>query len=157
MYKKLSDIALIIMGQSPKSIYYNQEKRGLPFLQGRKTFGTMYPYFDTWTEKWNKEAVENDVLFTVRAPVGDINITKNRIAIGRGIAAIRATNCHPKYLYYLLESNRNKFLSTSTGTIFDSINVKQLESITLLVHSHKIQNHIVDTIAHHLMLLSIFL
>ena len=147
MTKKLSDIAIITMGQSPSSAAYNTSCIGLPFLQGRTTFGKKYPHFDIWTSQWNKEAQTNDILFTVRAPVGDINIANTRIAIGRGIAAIHPTLVSTKYLYYLLLANKNKFLTSAAGTIFDSINKDALESIVLDVHSEDEQKHIVNTIS----------
>lgn len=149
MLKKLSDIAIITMGQSPSSSAYNTCCIGLPFLQGRTTFGDKYPYFETWTTQWNKEAQPNDILFTVRAPVGDINIANTRIAIGRGIAAIHPTKVLTKYLYYLLFANKDKLLISSVGTIFDSINKNALESIALDIHSEDEQSHIVNTISFH--------
>lgn len=145
MIYKLSDISDITMGQSPKSSAYNNSRNGLPFLQGRTTFGDKYPYFDTWTAEWNKEAQTGDILFTVRAPVGDLNIAQERIAIGRGIAAIHPTKVSTLYLFYLLQANRRKFLTSSAGTIFDSINKDALESISLIVHNTEEQRHIVNT------------
>lgn len=147
MLAKFSDIAIVTMGQSPKSSAYNSNKDGLPFLQGRTTFGDKYPYFDTWTTEWNKEANKGDILFTVRAPVGDINIATTRIAIGRGIAAITPKSVDSLYLYYLLQANRHNFLTSSAGTIFDSINKDALESIVLNVHNKDEQHHIVNTIS----------
>ena len=135
------------MGQSPTSSAYNNECIGLPFLQGKTTFGDKYPYFDTWTSQWNKEAQINDILFTVRAPVGDLNIANTKIAIGRGIAAIHPINISTKYLYYLLLANKDKFLTSSAGTIYDSINKEALGSVILDVHSIDLQNHIVNTIS----------
>ena len=146
MLKKLSDIAIITMGQSPSSSAYNTSFIGLPFLQGRTTFGDKYPRFDTWTSQWNKEAQTNDILFTVRAPVGDLNIANTCIAIGRGIAAIHPMLTSTKYLYYLLLANKHKFLTSATGTIFNSINKDALESIILDVHSEDDQNHIVNIV-----------
>lgn len=145
MLKKLNDIANITMGQSPKSSAYNTDGQGLPFLQGRTTFGDKFPYFDTWTTKWNKEALTNDILFTVRAPVGDINIATCNIAIGRGIAAIHPTEVTSEYLYYLLSANKDKFATSSAGTIYDSINRDALTNVQLDVHSRPEQLHIVDT------------
>lgn len=63
MHKRLCDIADITMGQSPKSSTYNQNGEGLPFLQGRTTFGNKYPLLNTWTTRWNKECAEGDILF----------------------------------------------------------------------------------------------
>ena len=149
MLYKLSEIASITMGQSPKSSTYNSEMLGLPFLQGRTTFGDKYPYFDTWTTEWNKEANLNDILFTVRAPVGDLNIATTKIAIGRGIAAIHPTKVSTLYLFYLLQANKHNFLTSSAGTIFDSINKDALESIQLDIHTEQDQRHIVNTILSH--------
>lgn len=145
MNKKLIDIADITMGQSPKSSAYNSEGNGMPFLQGRTTFGDKYPSFDTWTTEWNKEALPNDLLFTVRAPVGDINIATTNIAIGRGIAAIHPKEVSTKYLYYLLIANKDKFITSSAGTIYDSFNKDALKNVQLDVHSESDQRHIVDT------------
>jgi len=149
MQCKLSEIASITMGQSPKSTAYNTDMIGLPFLQGRTTFGDKYPTFDTWTSEWNKEANYNDILFTVRAPVGDLNIATTKIAIGRGIAAIHPTKVSTLYLYYLLQANKHIFLTSSAGTIFDSINKDALESIQLDIHTEQEQRHIVNTILSH--------
>ena len=146
MYKLLKDIAQITMGQSPKSSCYNSNNLGLPFLQGRTTFGRLFPFYDTWTTEWNKEALPNDILFTVRAPVGDVNICQTNTAIGRGIASIRAINCDSKYLFYLLQANNKLFSSNSTGTIFESINKDSLENTQLFIHSDEEQVHIVNTI-----------
>ena len=145
MHKLLKEIAIITMGQSPKSSCYNTIGVGLPFLQGRTTFGRIYPFYDTWSSEWNKTALPNDILFTVRAPVGDVNICKIETAIGRGLASIRAINCDNKYLFYLLQANNKLFTSNSTGTIFESINKDTLENTKLFIHSKEQQNHIVNT------------
>lgn len=146
MHKLLKEIAIITMGQSPKSSCYNTNSVGLPFLQGKTTFGRIYPSYDTWSSEWNKTALPNDILFTVRAPVGDVNMCKTETAIGRGIASIRAINCNNKYLFYLLQANNNLFTSNSTGTIFESINKDTLENTKFYIHSKEKQNHIVNTI-----------
>ena len=146
MQIKLSDLCNITMGQSPKSIYYNKSKIGTPFMQGCTTFGRIYPRIDTWTTTYNKSADSNDILFTVRAPVGDINIALTKIAIGRGLAALKPTSVSTKYLYYLLLSNRDLFTNNSSGTVYDSINKSALENITLNIHSKNQQLLIVDII-----------
>jgi type I restriction enzyme S subunit len=146
MIKKLNEISEIIMGQSPRSSFYNREGVGLPFLQGCTTFGRLYPAYDTWTSDYNKVALSGDILFTVRAPVGDVNLCKTKTAIGRGLASIRATSVLPKYLFYLLQSNKDAFVSSSSGTIYQSINKDKLGDIHLNIHSASEQQHIVDAI-----------
>lgn len=148
MQVKLSDLCNITMGQSPKSIYYNKEGFGIPFMQGCTTFGRLFPSIDTWTTSYNKLANPNDILFTVRAPVGDINIALTNIAIGRGLAALKPTSVSTKYLYYLLLSNRELFTNNSSGTVYDSINKYTLENTILNIHSYNDQLLIVDIIAY---------
>ncbi|HDK42470.1 MAG TPA: hypothetical protein ENG87_03765 [Candidatus Pacearchaeota archaeon] len=75
----------IIMGQSPKSEYYNKEKKGLAFFQGKKEFNYKFPNIEIWTEKYNKEADKGDLLVSIRAPIGPCNISPEKCAIGRGI------------------------------------------------------------------------
>ena len=142
----LGQIAIVTMGQSPSSEYYNSNHNGLPFLQGCTTFGRLYPTYDIWSSFYNKEAFPGDILFTVRAPVGDVNMCKDHIAIGRGLASIKALNVLPKYLFYLLQANKHQFQFASSGTIYQSINRDKLLSVELNVHSPEDQRHIVGTI-----------
>lgn len=124
---KLKEFSKIIMGQSPKSEFYNTNGKGTPFLQGVRTFGEIYPSIDTFTTKIHKTAEKGDVLFTVRAPVGEVNISPTKLCIGRGLASISSKN--NKFLYYLLKSSKEKFNSVSTGTIYSSINKNMLENL----------------------------
>lgn len=145
MRVKLKDIAEITMGQSPESKYYNSIQKGLPFLQGRTTFGRMFPSYDTWASKYNKTANANDILMSVRAPVGDLNICQVTTAIGRGIAAIRGTSVATSYLYYLLLANKDIIGSRATGSVYDSISKPDLENLEFDVHNSQDQVHIVNT------------
>ncbi|HJJ06087.1 MAG TPA: restriction endonuclease subunit S [Clostridiaceae bacterium] len=129
---KLKDIADINMGQSPSGSSYNNNGRGIPFLQGNKTFGFLYPTIDTWTTEPKKIGKRNSVLMSVRAPVGDLNIANKDICIGRGLCSIEMKNGNNQYLYYLLKNSIKKIKMKSTGTVFDSINRKELENIEIL-------------------------
>jgi type I restriction enzyme S subunit len=82
----------LIMGQSPPSSSYNQNKKGLPFLQGKAEFGEIYPQPIKWCDKPIKVAEKNDILISVRAPVGDLNLADQKYCVGRGLAAIRLKN-----------------------------------------------------------------
>ena len=129
---KLKDIADINMGQSPSGSSYKNNGRGIPFLQGNKTFGFLYPTIDTWTTEPKKIGKKNSVLMSVRAPVGDLNIANKDICIGRGLCSIEMKNGNNQYLYYLLKNSIKKIKMKSTGTVFDSINRKELENIEIL-------------------------
>ena len=120
------------MGQSPSGNSYNNNGRGIPFLQGNKTFGFLYPTIDTWTTEPKKIGKKNSVLMSVRAPVGDLNIANKDICIGRGLCSIEMKNGNNQYLYYLLKNSIKKIKMKSTGTVFESINRKELENIEIL-------------------------
>lgn len=129
---KLGDVAEINMGQSPKSEFYNQDKIGLPFLQGNRTFGLKYPYFDTYCSEPTKIAKHGEILFSVRAPVGDINIANDEICIGRGLCAINSKNKNNEFLYYLLHFLKNEIINNESGSVFGSINRTDLSNINIL-------------------------
>lgn len=121
--KKIEDIAYVTMGQSPLSKFYNKNGKGIEFLQGVRTFGRMYPTFDTFTTSFNKSSEKNDILLSVRAPVGEVNLSPRKIAIGRGLASLSPkNNIDNIYLYYLILSIGKKMNYSSNGTIFNSIN-----------------------------------
>jgi len=137
----LKDIATIIMGQSPKSEYYS-DVNGTPFLQGNRTFNNLYPTIDTYTTKITKTAEKNDILFSVRAPVGEVNIAPFELCIGRGLSAIRSKNKDNKFLHYLLIYKLQDIHSKSTGTIFNSINKSTLENLEIKIPNEKFQKFI---------------
>ena len=99
----LSDIADISMGQSPKSEFYNDKKDGLPFHQGVGSYGNRFVIDNVYTTSYTRIAEPDSILFSVRAPVGRLNRTKNRIVIGRGLSAINHKKGCQGYLFYLLK------------------------------------------------------
>jgi len=130
--KKLGEVCEVFAGQSPEGKYYNTEENGLPFYQGKKEYGTKFigePKI--WTSKTTKVAESNDILMSVRAPVGPINFSTQRICIGRGLAAIRAKKSIDKeFLYNFLLKHENEIESNS-GAVFNSINKSQIEAIKI--------------------------
>ena len=131
---KLGEVAEITMGQSPKSTYYNKEGMGIPFIQGVSTFEDNYPKIETYTTKYNKEAQKGDLLFSVRAPVGRINVANQTIAIGRGLASLKVKKGYSKsYIYYLFKKIGNQLDSIGSGTVFSSINKKELINLKIRV------------------------
>ena len=130
--KRLNELAKIIMGQSPPSSAYNDKGQGLPFIQGSKDFGDIYPSIKTFTTICKKIAPKDSILFSVRAPVGDINISDREICIGRGIAAIVPYNkTDLLYLYYYLTYSAFKIKRYSSGTTFESIKERDLENFQI--------------------------
>ena len=141
---RLGDIANIIAGQSPKGENYNKEGLGMPFYQGKKDYGDKFLKPPTvWTKSVTKIAIEGDVIMSVRAPVGALNIATEEICIGRGLAAIRVhAEIDKDYLFYAL-SQISDGLTGSSGAIFNSINKKQIESIEFLLPPFAEQQRIV--------------
>ena len=127
----LADIADVTMGQSPKSEYYNSEKNGMPFLQGNRTFGKKYPTFDTYTTFITKTAKSGDVIMSVRAPVGDVNITPIDMCLGRGVCGIRMKNENQEFLFYLLKYYMPRLVNKQSGTVFGSVNKNDINSLEI--------------------------
>ena len=86
---RLSEVCTIIAGQSPESKYYNKDGVGMPFFQGKADFGSLYPEITTYCSQPKKIAEKDDILLSVRAPVGPTNLAPCRVCIGRGLSAIR--------------------------------------------------------------------
>lgn len=120
VWTKLGDICEIEMGQSPPSETYNFEGKGLPFFQGKAEFTDLYPTVEKWCSKPQKVAVTNDILLSVRAPVGATNIANQKCCIGRGLAAIRYKQC-PKFIFYFLRSIEKALDRKGTGTTFKAV------------------------------------
>ena len=129
---KLGDqnIAVLIMGQSPPSSTYNKDGEGLLFLQGKAEFGEIYPSPFVYCSKPIKIADTNDVLLSVRAPVGDVNIAPFRCCIGRGLSSIRAKSdkLHYLFLFYYLKFGSKRFESLSMGSTFKAIRKEEIEN-----------------------------
>lgn len=126
----LSDIANITMGQSPTGASYNNVGNGAVFYQGRGEFGWRFPTRRLFTTEPKRMAKAGDILMSVRAPVGDLNIAYEDCCIGRGLAVI---NCsYPSFCLYLMRSLCKKLNAyNSEGTVFGSINSKDLKNIEI--------------------------
>lgn len=126
---KLEDIVDVTMGQSPKSEYYNTEGKGYPFLQGNRTFGFKYPTFDTYTTVMTKPANAGDIIMSVRAPVGDLNITPVDMCLGRGVCSLRMKNGNQDFLFYMMKYYVPHLLKKESGTVFGSVNRNDINGL----------------------------
>lgn len=128
----VSAVAQVVAGQSPKSEFYNSEGEGDPFYQGKKEFGDRFIGPPTkWTTSANRIAEAGDILMSVRAPVGPVNITQQRICIGRGLAAIRpGPRVDRDFLYYALLERQSEIRGTE-GAVFASINKTQIGAVKI--------------------------
>lgn len=128
---KLEDAADLIMGQSPPSSTYNSDKIGLPFYQGKTDFGFINPEPRIYCEKPQKISEENDILISIRAPVGPVNMNNRKACIGRGLAAIRASKADTAFLFYNLIYQQDYIASLGSGSTFHAINKTQLGDIEI--------------------------
>lgn len=120
--KKLGDEFKITMGQSPSGDTYNEEKNGIPFFQGRRDFGFRYPMKRVYCTSPTRFAEKGDVLVSVRAPVGDLNIANFKCCIGRGVAAVHHYTDSTAYAFYHLKNLSNDFdVFNGDGTVFGCI------------------------------------
>jgi len=131
-YELLADVAQIVMGQSPPSSTYNTVGEGLPFYQGKTDFGDMYPTPRVYCTEPSRIAEPNDILISVRAPVGPTNVSQERSCIGRGISAIRVgKNIDRDFLLYFLRFYEPELAKAGTGSTFAAIAREDLETIKL--------------------------
>lgn len=131
--KRLNEICTIIMGQSPSSEFYNEHGEGLPFHQGVTNFGQHFPSDQVFCTAQNRIAKRGDILFSVRAPVGRINVANKKIIIGRGLCAIRSINSHQAFILYQLREKFKEEDSMGGGTIFKAVTKDDMYSIKMLV------------------------
>ena len=133
------------MGQSPPGNTYNENGEGEPFFQGRRDFGWRYPENRVYCTQPNRMAKKGDTLLSVRAPVGDINKAVSDCCIGRGIAALRHKSECEAYTYYSMMDLSRKFKSfDSEGTVFGSINQKDLKALKVI----KSSNSLIEVFTH---------
>ena len=128
----LSDIAVITMGQSPSGSSYNEDGVGEVFYQGRAEFGFRFPKRRLFSTEPKRMAEAGDVLLSVRAPVGDLNIAYERCCIGRGLGAIHSKTGHSSFVLYTMFALRSQLdVFNGEGTVFGSINRDALNAIPI--------------------------
>ncbi len=137
--KVLGDVCEIIMGQSPLGKTYNENEDGEIFYQGRTEFNFRFPSIKTYTTEPKRMAKKNDILMSIRAPVGDLNITDFKCCIGRGIASLSSKSNQNSFLFYFLKELKEIFsISNGEGTVFGSINKDTLNTIKILVPANSV-------------------
>lgn len=125
----LKDVCAINMGQSPDSDSYNDNGEGVPFFQGNADFGERYPVTRKWCSAPTKMAFSEDILISVRAPIGAVNYAREECCIGRGLAALTPdkTKVSSEFIFWLLKGKNDELNSKGTGSTFKAIGRKVLE------------------------------
>ncbi len=147
---QLSEIAEVTAGQSPPSKYYNETGEGLPFYQGKTDFGETNPTPRVWCTNPARVAEPGDILMSVRAPVGPVNLASEQSCIGRGIGAIRAQKgISQEYLYYYFKLTENRTSSKATGAVFKAISKAELKKLPIRIPKlESDQTHIAALLRH---------
>ena len=135
--KELEKFSNIIMGMSPPSESYNKNQEGLPFYQGVTDFGENYPNTTIWCSDPKKIAEKDQILFSVRAPVGETNITKEQSCLGRGVCSINPLENELMYCYFLISYFKKQFVVYAQGTTYDAINRNEIVGTRLPFTSNK--------------------
>ena len=142
---RIADVASVVMGQSPPSSTYNSMGDGLPFFQGKADFGKLYPSISAWCAKPSKVAQANDILLSVRAPVGSTNLAPSACCIGRGLAAVRPDRgVSLKFLLYALRRFAGELDAKGTGTTFKAVSGHVVREFTLPIPPQAEQVRIAD-------------
>ena len=134
----LSDIATITMGQSPNGNSYNEDANGTVFYQGRAEFGFRFPTRRLFTTEPKRMAEAGDVLLSIRAPVGDLNVAYEKCCIGRGLGAIHSKNGNSSFVLYTMFALRPQLdVFNGEGTVFGSINRDALNAMLIKIPSEE--------------------
>ena len=134
-----SEIANITMGQSPDGSSYNEEGNGVIFYQGSTDFGIRFPSVRMYTTAPTRFGKQGDILMSVRAPVGAVNIANTDCCIGRGLSAINAKNGSITYIYFVIQNLKERFDNlNSAGTTFGSITKDELYGLPVIIPSDDI-------------------
>jgi type I restriction enzyme S subunit len=135
----LSEIANITMGQSPDGTSYNEDSIGTVFYQGRAEFGSRYPTRRLFTTQPKRMAVKGDVLMSVRAPVGDLNVAFESCCLGRGLATIQSNNDAQSFILYTMFALKQTLdIFNGEGTVFGSINKNDMANLPVPIPSDEV-------------------
>lgn len=140
---RLGEVCEIIMGQSPPGDTYNKTSKGMPFFQGKADFGEYFPQVQVWCTQPIKIAEEGDILISVRAPVGPVNMNNLKCCIGRGLTAIRCKdNVINWFIFWYLRSMEAELASLGSGSTFGAITRNDLVNFQIPLPPIEVQKRI---------------
>ena len=144
---RVSDVASVVMGQSPPSSTYNTIGEGLPFYQGKADFGDLYPSVRVWCTAPSRTAKKDDILLSVRAPVGSTNLAPSTCSIGRGLATVRPEEgVSLKFLLYAFRRFADELDAQGTGTTFKAVSSRVVRNFSLPIPPPAEQVRIADRV-----------
>jgi len=146
---RIEDVCEVIMGQSPPGSTYNEEGNGLPFFQGNRDFGFRFPNKRIFCSGPTRQAREGDVLISVRAPVGSLNVAQETCCVGRGLAVLRPKE-HYGFIFYYLKTQKHRWDAfSSEGTVFGSLRRQDLAQMEVPIPEDRLYyefNNLVESL-----------
>lgn len=140
---KLKHVSNVVMGQSPDSESINNQSKGLPFLQGNAEFTNLYPTAKHHCSNPKKTSSVGDILFSVRAPVGEMNWSNSIYVIGRGLCSLRAKDGFVQlYLWFLLNCLKVELFSKMTGSTFEAVTTTDVRESNVILPTKQEQKQI---------------
>ena len=143
--KPMSDLALITMGQSPSSMFYNSRGEGLPLIQGNADIENRQTIERVWTTQGNKRCNSGDLILTVRAPVGAAAIASKDACIGRGVCSLKPFG-DSRFLFHVLVYAEGRWQTLEQGSTFTAANLEQVGQFSLRVPSDKNEQRAIATV-----------
>ena len=143
--KPLVDLALITMGQSPSSLFYNLRGEGLPLIQGNADIENRQTIERVWTTQASKHCNLGDLILTVRAPVGTVAVASKNACIGRGVCSLRPFE-NSDFLFHALVYAENRWQTFEQGSTFTAANSEQVGQFRLAVPDDKNEQHAIATV-----------
>ena len=137
--KTISECIHLTMGQSPPSEFYNTIGEGLPFHQGVTDYGFRFPTHRVYCTADGRTAEPLDILLSVRAPVGRINVADRRLALGRGLAGLRHRYDRQSFLLQQICHAFAEEDAIGDGTIYKAVTKRFLEQMPLIFPPHQAQ------------------
>lgn len=138
----LGKVSIPTMGQSPSSLYYNHNGKGLPLIQGNADIVNRCSIIRTYSSEYTKTCAKGDIILSVRAPVGEVAIASYDSCIGRGVCAFTRN----LFLYYMLMYNEDRWSAISTGSTFDSVNGTQINNFSMYIPSSEAEQNAIASV-----------
>lgn len=135
--KQLGDIAFINMGQSPDSKNYNFNGNGLPLIQGNADIKNRKSIHRVWTTHITKICDKDDLILTVRAPVGSIALAIDASCLGRGVCSLKSMNVSKDFLFHAMVFAEESWKILEQGSTFTSANSAQIAEFPIMIPNNK--------------------
>ncbi|MGX1881016.1 restriction endonuclease subunit S [Streptomyces sp. NPDC055287] len=141
----LGDVAIVNMGQSPLGSSYNRERRGLPLVQGNADIKNRRTVDRLWTTNPTKRCQRDDIILTVRAPVGYVATASRDVCLGRGVCSVTAGPDN-RFIFHALVYAESRWENIQQGSTFTAVNSNEVRSFTIAWPSDRLERHAIASV-----------